>query len=106
MADDANELMIAGEAKKRTGFKVCLGCGMVQRPRDHEPRHDLSCKYRTEPEKGEVRRLSLSLSPAGVRSVGILLPVSSYSNDRVVEASLGRRSSSALNITSRGMSIT
>lgn len=89
MADDANELMIAGEAKKRTGFKVCLGCGMVQRPRDHEPRHDLSCKYRTEPEKAKFEDYLYLYRQLESEALRILLPVSSYSNDRVVEASLG-----------------
>lgn len=87
MADDANELMIAGEAKKRTGFKVCLGCGMVQRPRDHEPRHDLSCKYRAEPEKAKFEDYLYLYRQLESEALRILLPVTSYSNDRVVEAS-------------------
>ncbi|WP_143364729.1 hypothetical protein, partial [Escherichia coli] len=86
--DDANELVIAGEAEKRTGFKVCLGCVMVQRPRDHEPRHDLSCKYRTEPEKAKFEDYLYLYRQLESEALRILLPVSSYSNDRVVEGSL------------------
>lgn len=91
MADDASELMIAGEAKRRTGFKVCLGCGMVQRPHNQDPRraHDLSCKYRSEPEKAKFEDYLYLYRQLESEALRILLPVTSYSNDRVVEASLG-----------------
>ena len=89
MADDATELMIAGDKKRRTGFRVCLGCGMVQRPRDHESRHDLSCKYRGEPEKAIFEDYLYLYRQLESEALRILLPVSSYSNDRIVEASLG-----------------
>lgn len=62
---------------------------MVQRPRDHEPRHDLSCKYRTEPEKAKFEDYLYLYRQLESEALRILLPVSSYSNDRVVEASLG-----------------
>lgn len=89
MADDVMELMIAGDKKRQTGFRVCLGCGMVQRPRDHEARHDLSCKYRSEPEKAEFEDYLYLYRQLESEALRILLPVSSYSTDRIVEASLG-----------------
>lgn len=88
-ADDASELVIAGDKKRRTGFKVCLGCGMVQRPRDHESRHDLSCKYRAEPESAKFEDFLYLYRQLESEALRILLPVSSYSQDRSVEASLG-----------------
>lgn len=88
-ADDASELVIAGDKKRRTGFKVCLGCGMVQRPRDNEARHDLSCKYRAEPESAKFEDFLYLYRQLESEALRILLPVSSYSQDRSVEASLG-----------------
>lgn len=87
--DDATELLIAGDVKRRTGFRVCLGCGMVQRPRDHEARHDLSCKYRAEPEAAKFEDYLYLYRQLESEALRILLPVSSYSTDRIVEASLG-----------------
>jgi DEAD/DEAH box helicase domain-containing protein len=87
--DDAAELTIAGDKKRRTGFRVCLGCGMVQRPRDHEARHDLSCKHRAEPESAKFEDYLYLYRQLESEALRILLPVSSYSADRIVEASLG-----------------
>ncbi|HDN9016128.1 TPA: DEAD/DEAH box helicase [Aeromonas salmonicida] len=90
-ADDAAELTIAGDTKRRTGFKVCLGCGMVQRPYNQDPRreHDLSCKYKSEPEKAQFEEYLYLYRQLESEALRILLPVSSYSTDPVVEASLG-----------------
>ncbi len=77
---------------------------MVQRPRNHEPRHDLSCKYRTEPEKAKFEDYLYLYRQLESEALRILLPVSSYSNDRVVEAS-GAAIQLGLKHLSRGMSI-
>lgn len=91
MDDDAAELTIAGDRKRRTGFKVCLGCGMVQRPHNHDPRreHDLSCKYKAEPEKAQFEDYLYLYRQLESEALRILLPVSSYSTDPIVESSLG-----------------
>ncbi|MCW0937423.1 DEAD/DEAH box helicase [Pantoea sp. RG18] len=90
MADDASELMIAGDKKRRTGFRVCLSCGMVKRPRNNDPRrdHDLSCKYRSEPEKAKFEDYLYLYRQLESEALRVLLPVTSYSNDRIVESSL------------------
>ncbi|MFM5260284.1 DEAD/DEAH box helicase [Aeromonas veronii] len=89
--EDALELSIAGDIKRCSGFKVCLGCGMVQHPVNQDPRkeHDLSCKYKSTPEKAQFEDYLYLYRQLESEAVRILLPVSSYSSDPTVEASLG-----------------
>lgn len=85
--DNAGELLVAGEHKYKSGFRVCLGCGMVQKPRQPE-RHDLSCKYRQEPEQAKFEDYLYLYRQLESEAIRILLPVSQYSSDSTTEASL------------------
>ena len=85
--ENAGELLVAGERKHKSGFRVCLGCGMVQKPRPPE-RHDLSCKYRQQPEKAQYEDYLYLYRQLESEAIRILLPVSQFSTDTTTEASL------------------
>ncbi len=87
-SEDATEFYVAGDKKKKTGFKVCADCGYVQKLNSFEEKHDISCKYRNgigETKFEECLYLYRQLESDAIR---ILLPVSNYGNGQITEASL------------------
>ncbi|TKB47988.1 DEAD/DEAH box helicase [Ferrimonas sediminicola] len=85
---EAEEFKIAGDDRKRTGFKVCAHCGMVQPPIRKKQNHDLSCpslKDNVEEKYENVLFLYRELQSEALR---VLLPVSGLSDDKLLKASL------------------
>ncbi|MGL5336510.1 MAG: Zn-binding domain-containing protein [Enterovibrio sp.] len=86
--DEGEEFYVAGEKKKKTGFKVCCDCGFVQKNHGQIPTHEISCKYRTSPEKARYEDVLYLYRELDSEAVRILLPVSNYGFGQVTESSL------------------
>ncbi|MBY5946833.1 DEAD/DEAH box helicase [Photobacterium rosenbergii] len=86
-AEDATEFYVAGEKKKKTGFKVCSDCGVVQKPNAPE-NHDISCKYKNSPLDAKFEDFLYLYRQLESEAIRILLPVSNYGAGEVTEASL------------------
>ena len=86
-SEDALEFYIAGDKKKKTGFKVCSDCGVVQKPHEQE-RHDISCKYRNSPIEAKFEDFLYLYRQLESEAIRILLPVSNYGTGEITEASL------------------
>lgn len=85
--EEANEFSVAGEKKKKTGFKVCSDCGFVQKSKGPET-HDISCKYRGTVMEAKYEDFLFLYRQLESEAIRILLPVSGYGNGQVTEASL------------------
>ncbi|MDD1793157.1 DEAD/DEAH box helicase [Enterovibrio sp. ZSDZ42] len=85
--EEANEFYVAGEKKKKSGFKVCADCGFVQKGKGPE-NHDISCKYRGTVMEAKYEDFLFLYRQLESEAIRILLPVSGYGNGQVTEASL------------------
>jgi DEAD/DEAH box helicase domain-containing protein len=87
-SDNSVEFEVAGERRKRGGFKVCKECGMVDSGRVRHFEHDLSCKYRSQSLADDqfidCLYLYRELESEAIR---ILLPVTSFNKGSVTETS-------------------
>ncbi|MGR5453527.1 DEAD/DEAH box helicase [Vibrio alfacsensis] len=88
VAEDATEFYVAGDIKKKTGFKVCSDCGFVQKPYTTEEKHDISCKYRGSTKETKFEDFLYLYRQLESEAIRILLPVSNYGMGQVTEASL------------------
>lgn len=88
VAEDATEFYVAGDLKKKTGFKVCSDCGCVQKSYTAEEKHDISCKYRGNIKETKFEDFLYLYRQLESEAIRILLPVSNYGAGQVTEASL------------------
>lgn len=86
-SDDGDEFYVAGEKKKKTGFKVCSDCGFVQKNYG-KPTHEIACKYRSVPEEARFEEVLYLYRELESEAIRILLPVSNYGQGDMTESSL------------------
>lgn len=86
-SDEGEEFYVAGEKKKKTGFKVCSDCGFVQKGYG-QPTHDIACKFRGTPEEARYEEVLYLYRELESEAIRILLPVSNYGLGEVTESSL------------------
>ncbi|HEQ3432716.1 TPA: DEAD/DEAH box helicase [Vibrio cholerae] len=86
-SDEGEEFYVAGEKKKKTGFKVCSDCGFVQKNYG-QPTHEIACKYRNSPEEARYEDVLYLYRELESEAIRILLPVSNYGLGEVTESSL------------------
>ena len=86
--DNAQEVIIAGQEKKRKGFKLCQYCGMVQEgAKQKEQRHAISCTARKKEKTSNLIDGLYLYREFNSEAIRILLPITDGVKADIIENS-------------------